>query len=120
VDQYTHRLLSTGEQDGHVVYEIESIPHEEAAVVWGKEVMTIRDDNVLLDHRFFDQDGAHVKSLTSLEIAEMGGRAVTIRQRMTKAEAPDEWTEVLIGKVEFDIELSDNVFTQSNLRNPRD
>ena len=41
------------------------------------------------------------------------------RQRMEKEEAPEEWTEVIMDVVEFDIELADNVFTLSNLRNPR-
>jgi len=39
---------------------------------------------------------------------------------MEKVDAPDEWTEIIVDAVEFDIELSDNVFTLSNLRNPRD
>ncbi len=50
----------------------------------------------------------------------MGGRTVAVQQRMTKVEAPDEWTEVLVTAVEFDVALGDNVFTLSNLRNPRD
>ncbi|MDX1508934.1 MAG: outer membrane lipoprotein-sorting protein, partial [Woeseiaceae bacterium] len=56
VDEYDHRLLNVSEQDGIRVYEIESIPHEEAAVVWGREVLEIRDDYVVLRHRFYDQD----------------------------------------------------------------
>ena len=33
---------------------------------------------------------------------------------------PGEWTEIShADTVEFDIELADNVFTLSNLRNPR-
>jgi hypothetical protein len=108
------------EVDGHVAYEIESIPHEDAAVVWGKEVLVVRSDNVLIEHRFYDQDGELVKTLSTLEIGEMGGRTVAIQQRMGKVDAPDEWTEVIVDAVEFDVELSDRVFTLSNLRNPRD
>jgi outer membrane lipoprotein-sorting protein len=120
VEQYDHSLTSQTELDGHVVYEVESIPHEEAAVVWGKEVMTIRDDHVLIEHRFYDQDMQLLKTLLTLEIAEMGGRTVASRQRMSKTEAPDEWTEISVDSIEFDIEISDNIFTLSNLRNPRD
>jgi len=92
IDQYNHALLGTEELDDITVYEIESIPHEEAAVVWGREVLTIRDDHVILRHRFYDQDGELVKTLESLEIAEMGGRTVAKRQRMSKTESPEEWT----------------------------
>jgi len=119
VDEYEHTLLSEREQDGHTVYEIESVPHETAAVVWGREVLSIRDDNVLVEHRFYDQDDTLVKRLVSLEIDEMGGREIAVRQRMQKEDTADEWTEVSVNAVEFDIPLSDAIFTLSNLRNPR-
>ncbi len=119
IDQYEHTLLGTSTDGDHIVSEIEAIPHEEAAVVWGREVLSIRDDNVLLEHRFYDQDGELVKSLRSLEVGEMGGRAVAILQRMEKAEKPGEWTEIRVDAIDYDVELSDRLFTLSNLRNPR-
>lgn len=119
VDQYDHTLINETELDGHAVFEIQSVPHEEAAVVWGKEVLSIRDDFVMLAHSFYDQDGGLVKTLQTLEIADMGGRTVASRQRMEKPDEPDEWTEISVDTVEFDVELSDNIFTLSNLRNPR-
>lgn len=120
IDQYEHEVLGEEELDGHTVYRIESIPHEDAAVVWGKEILRIRDDNVLVDHSFYDQDGELVKVLVSLEIGDMGGRVVAIRQRMNKVDEPDEWTEIVIDSMEYDLELRDSLFTLSNLRNPRD
>ena len=119
VDEYDHTLISETESDGHVVYEIESVPHEDAAVVWGKEVLSIRDDYVMLEQGFYDQDGELVKVLRTLEVADMGGRTVAARQRMEKPDEPDAWTEISVDAVEFDVDLSDNIFTLSNLRNPR-
>ncbi len=119
VDEYDHTLISEKESDGHVVYEIESVPHEDAAVVWGKEVLRIRDDYVLLEQGFYDQDGELVKVLRTLEVADMGGRTVAARQRMEKPDEPGAWTEISVDAVEFDVDLSDNIFTLSNLRNPR-
>ena len=120
IDQYEHRILSQEAQDGHTVYQIESIPHEDAAVVWGKEILNIRDDNVLVDHSFYDQDSELVKVLVSLEIGDMGGRVIAIRQRMNKVDEPDEWTEIVIDSMEYDLDLRDSLFTLSNLRNPRE
>ena len=120
IDQYEHEILGEEELDGHTVYQIESIPHEDAAVVWGKEILKIRDDNVLVDHSFYDQDGELVKVLVSVEIGDMGGRVVAIRQRMNKVDEPDEWTEIVLDSMEYDLELRDSLFTLSNLRNPRD
>jgi outer membrane lipoprotein-sorting protein len=119
VDQYDHTLVGEEEHEGHEVYVIESVPHEDAAVVWGKEVLRVRDDNVLVRQDFYDQDGRLVKSLRSLEIGPLGGRTLAIRQRMEKQEAEDEWTEIVLDKMRFDLDLAESVFTLSNLRNPR-
>ena len=77
--EYDHKLLSEVEEDGFTIYEIQSIPHEDAAVVWGREVLKIRDDNVMIEQRFYDQDDVLVKRLRTLEISEMGGRNVAAR-----------------------------------------
>jgi outer membrane lipoprotein-sorting protein len=120
IDQYDHTLLGTEEVDGMTVYEIRSIPHEHAAVVWGREELRIRDDHVVLEHRFYDQDGELVKALRTLDIEEMGGRTIASRQRMVKEDEPEEWTEIEVRSVEYEIDIRDSVFTLSNLRNPRD
>ena len=119
VEEYDHTIVESGEVDGITVTTIRSIPHEDAAVVWGREVLRIRDDHVVLEHAFYDQDGELVKSLVTSEIAEMGGRTIATRQRMVKTEKPDEWTEIAVLEVEYELELKDSLFTLSNLRNPR-
>ncbi len=120
VDEYTHSLISSEQQGDVIVYVIESIPHEDSAVVWGKEVVTIRDDYIVLRHAFFDQAGELVKALETLDIEDMGGRATATRQRMSSVDTPDEWTEIVVLSLQYDVDLSDNLFTLSNLRNPRD
>ena len=119
VDQYEHTLLGTEEMDGHTIHIIQSVPHEDAAVVWGRQVLRIRDDHVMLEERFYDQDDQLVKTLRSLEIGEMGGRVIATRQRMEKVESEDEWTQIEIKSMEYDVDLKDSLFTLSNLRNPR-
>lgn len=119
IDQYDHTLVNTEEKDGHSYYTIQSIPHEEAAVVWGKEVVTIRDDYVMIRQEFWDQDGVLVKEMNAFEVQEMGGRTVAKRMRMNKTETPGEWTEMSVNAIDFDVDLPDSIFTLSNLRNPR-
>ena len=68
IDQYEHTLLDSREQDGHTVYVIQSVPLEDAAIVWGKEILSVRDDFVLLQQEFWDQDGVLVKSLQASAI----------------------------------------------------
>ena len=120
LNEYEHTLVEIDHQDGHEIYVIESIPNEDAAVVWGREILRIRDDYILIEHSFYDQDDVLVKSLESLEIGERGGRMVATRQRMARVEMEDEWTEIYVEEMEFGVELRDGFFTLSNLRNPRE
>jgi outer membrane lipoprotein-sorting protein len=119
IDDYDHSLIGSEEKDGHFYYTIESVPHEEAAVVWGKEVVTIRDDYVMMRQEFWDQDGVLVKEMNALEVMLMDGREIATRMRMNKIETPDEWTDMLVNSIDFDVDLADSLFTLSNLRNPR-
>jgi len=120
LDQYSHRLLETRtDKKGHSLYLIEALPHEDAAVVWGREVYLIRDDYIVMEQQFWDQDNVLVKTLSTLEVAEMGGRMVAARMRMNAVDTPDEWTEMLTREVNFDVPLADSLFTLSHLRNPR-
>ncbi|NND83446.1 MAG: outer membrane lipoprotein-sorting protein [Gammaproteobacteria bacterium] len=119
LEQYNHTLLRSVQSEGHQVHTIVSIPHEDSPVVWGKEVLMIRDDYVILEHQYWDQDGVLVKRLKTMEVSEMGGRIIARRVRMSKLEEPEHWTEVLHHYVEFDVALPPHTFTLSNLRNPR-
>lgn len=119
LDEYEHTLLETREDGRHAVYVIESVPHENAAVVWGKEVLFIRDDFILLEHQFWDQDDVLVKTMKAREIKILGGRTVASTIRMGKEETPEEWTEMSVQDIEFDVSNPDSLFTLSSLRNPR-
>ena len=119
IDHYDHKMLKQTQHNGHVLYIIESIPHEDAPVVCGKEVLQIRDDDVVLEHAFYDQDGQLIKKLTTLEIKAFSGRTIPAVQRMQKVDAEGEWTEIRINKAEYGIKISNRTFTLTNLRNPR-
>jgi hypothetical protein len=119
VNDYTHRLVSTAEVDGHMEYTIESVPKPAAPVVWGKQELKIRDDYVLLEESFFDQDLKLVKKLKTTEIGPLGGRPYSVIMRMTDATEDDHWTELHYTEGVFDLKLPDYLFTLSNLRDPR-
>lgn len=119
IDQYKHTLLETQTSEGHKVYVIQSIPKEAAPVVWGKEILRIRDDYVLLEHTFYDQAMQPVKSMKTSRIGMMGGRMVALQERMAKIDTPEEYTEIIVISAKFDIPVAESTFTLSNLRNPR-
>ena len=116
---YDLAIVAIGEHDGHVTYTVDAIPKENAPVVWGKERMVIRDDDVLLELVYFDQDMEPLKRMESLAIGEMGGRTIATRMRMMDLEEPDKYTEVIYQNMDFDVELEDRLFTVFALRSGR-
>lgn len=119
IDDYNHNLIGEEKHQGKKVHIINSIPKESAATVWGKEVLKIREDHIIVERQFFDQDLKLVKQLRALEVSILGGRLYATKMRMEKLEEEDEWTEVHHTAARFGIEIPDNFFTLSNLSNPR-
>jgi hypothetical protein len=113
---YQLQLTEAETRDGHRIYTVEAVPHDNAPVVWGKEQLVLRDDYVLLSHTFFDQDLEPLKRIETLEIGELGGRVFGKRMRMSQLDEPERYTEIGYRQAEFDLELDDNVFTLFALR----
>ncbi len=120
IDDYNHTLLSTKTQGGHKIYVIESIPKPRVPVVWGKQVLTVRDDGVLLAVEYYDQLGARVRAMTTDKVATIGGRPYPAVLTMRSDEKPGQYTRVTTKSAEFDIRIPAYLFTKSNLQNPRD
>ena len=119
IDQYTHELVSSDEANGHTVYTIDSTPRHDAPVVWGKQRLRIRDDFVLLEEAYFDQDMQLVKQLEATKVDTLGGRPYPVVMRMTNLTEDDHWTEIHYADATFNLALPDYLFTLSNLSNPR-
>lgn len=120
IDQYTHTLLATENHEGHKLYVIQSVPLEAAPVAWGREVIKIRDDHILMEHAFYDQSNVLVKRLLTTEVKKMGGKMIAVRERMQKIDKPDEWTDIVTREAQFGLNLPASTFTLGNLSNPRD
>lgn len=118
--EYTHRLLDSEQHNGHTVYVIEALPKADAATVWGKQVVRVRDDGVMLAERYYDQDMKLVKAMTTDKVGQLDGRPYPVVMTMKKADTEDEWTRIAYQSGHFNVDLPDSLFTKSNLRNPRD
>jgi len=113
---YTLHWVETQTQGEHTLYTIDALPKESAPVVWGKERMVIREDYVMLDLIYFDQDLVPLKRLQTLEVATMGGRTLATHMRMLNLEESDSYTEIRYDHIDFDVELDDRMFTTFALR----
>ncbi|MFP4584560.1 MAG: outer membrane lipoprotein-sorting protein [Desulfococcaceae bacterium] len=116
---YDHELAGSETRNGMTAYRIVSTPRPAAPVVWGKQEMAIREDHILLEQIFFDEDMVEVKRMTTGDIAERDGRLFPGTMRMVKADAPAEYTLMEYLEIEFLDTLPDRYFTRSALQTPR-
>jgi outer membrane lipoprotein-sorting protein len=119
LDDYTHTLIGTETHEGKKVYVIKSMPKPTAPVVWGMQQLKVREDHILLQEEFYDEDLELVKAMTGSQIQMMSGRLFPKVWRMQKADVEDEYTELIYQELEFTDDLPDSLFTLTNLRNPR-
>jgi outer membrane lipoprotein-sorting protein len=116
---YDLSIASTEKQDGHTVYVIDAVPHPDAPTIWGKQTVRVRDDHLLLEEIFYDQDLKPVKKLSATAIGPLGGKTYVTKMRMEKSEEPGHWTDLEYRSAEFGLDLPSSMFTVANLRNPR-
>jgi outer membrane lipoprotein-sorting protein len=116
---FDDRVVSEEEDDGHKVYVIEATPHANAPVIWGMETVRIRDDHLLLEETFFDQDQKPVKRLKATKIGPLGGKIHVTRMRMEQLEKAGHWTDITYRRAKFGLALPPSLFSLANLRNPR-
>ena len=81
--------------------------------------LKIRQDNVFLEQAFYDEDFKTVKTLSFLDIKNMGDRLFPAKWRMQKAESKDEYTLLEYQQHDFKDSLPPDLFTLSSLRRPR-
>jgi outer membrane lipoprotein-sorting protein len=119
IDDYLHTLVNSEEREGIRVYTIESVAKEDAPVVWGKQVMVIREDGILLEQSFYDEDMELVKQMQAEQIEELGGRLFPKIWTMQRIDEDDRYTRMVYLDLSFDEDLDDRIFTLSSLKTKR-
>jgi outer membrane lipoprotein-sorting protein len=120
VTDYTHRIVAERAQDGTEVYEIESLPKPEAAVVWGKLSTVVRkNDFVPVSARFFNERGQLVRTLTYSEVRQVGGRSIPTRWEMHPEDQPGKKTTIVVKEAQYDAPIAADVFSLQNLTRRR-
>ncbi len=119
-DDYHSTLTFEGERNGTALYEVTAIPKEDAAVVWGKVVMTIRQDHLTpIDAIYYDEEGTVVRTIRFDQLQYIGERWVPMRMVLTPEEKPNESTTLRYHRIAFDLPLQENLFSLRSLRQRR-
>jgi len=116
-DDYGHEITFRGEREGRAVVDLTLIPKPEAAVVWGKVIVTVGEEGWLpLRVEYFDEDMDMTRVMTYTDERTLGGRVIPVRMRIVPTDKPDEYTEMVYEEIEFDLDLPDDLFTLRTLQ----
>jgi outer membrane lipoprotein-sorting protein len=118
IEDYVHTLESVEEQDGFKVFKIKSIPKPAAPVVWGMQMIYVREDKIMLKQEFYDEEMQLVKTMTGTDIQMLGGKLFPKIWRMQKSDVENEYTQLNYHELEFLDSLPDRLFSLSSLKNP--
>jgi len=118
---YDPRALGEKEIDGVRAVGVELLPKPEAPVVWARLELWLEKARLApLRFVYFDEpEPSRFEPLRALEfsdVREVKGRPLPHHWRMLPTDKPGHSTEITIEEVELDLPLSDELFTQKNLR----
>lgn len=120
IDDYDHRIVKDSTVEGRSCWKIELIPHEDAAVVWGKIYAWIdKADYLTLRNEFYDEDGYLINVMQSSNIQKMGGRTFATKLEMIPVEEEGHKTVLQYQNIQFDVAMDDDFFSVQNMKRLR-
>jgi outer membrane lipoprotein-sorting protein len=120
-NDYTHKELGKEKVAGHDTVKIECTPKPSAPVVWGKIQVWVREaDNAPVKQEFYTEKGDMVKVLLGENFQKFGSHTIPTKLSMKNMKKVGSETVISYdpSTVEFDTDISDDLFTQENLRRP--
>ncbi len=120
VVDYTHRIVGEEEIDGWDCYKIELIPHEDAAVVWGRILKWISKEEYLqMKSEYYDEDDYLIKTELAYDIKTMDGRLIPSKFELIPEEEEGHKTVVVMDEILFNKPIPDGFFSQQKMKTVR-
>lgn len=111
-DDYDHRIIAEETLNGEECWKIVSVPHPDAAVVWGKLYTWVRKKDYLASlTQYYDEKGQLVRYMVYSDFRRMDGRLLPAKWSMYNKVKEGHRTEFKIIDVDFDVAIPDRVFS---------
>ena len=93
------------------------IPHEDAPVVWGRVVSTIREaDFMPLKQEFYDEDDELMREMILSDFTDFGGRVIPATMTLIPTTKEGHKTTVTYVKAQFNVKIDPSIFTLRHLK----
>lgn len=120
VKDYYHKLVGQEEIRGVLCYKIELEAKPEAPVVWGKvRVWITRDGLDIWKSEYFDEDNELVNTENAYDLKKMNDRTIPTRFEIIPSGKPGQKTVLEIHSSVFNEPISDDFFSQQNMKKIR-
>ncbi|PTN09965.1 outer membrane lipoprotein-sorting protein [Mangrovibacterium marinum] len=117
VKDYDQKLIGTETIENYACYKIELIPHEDAAVVWGKIVMWVsKDDFLWLKAEYYDEDEELINTEILSDIKMMDDRMMPTHLEMIPEDKPGQKTIMVFERIKFNVDLQESFFSIQNMK----
>jgi outer membrane lipoprotein-sorting protein len=119
LEDYTFKMIEPSQKEPGVLF-IEMIPNENTPVVWGKIILTVRENDYLpVREEYYDEKGKMMRLMEFKDIKQMGGKTIPAVMELTPQNKEGNKTVIRYLKVDFDIPIREGVFTLRNLKKGR-
>jgi hypothetical protein len=117
LEDYTHSMLNDTLIADRVCYRILLTPKPEAAVVWGKLILSIdKKDYIEMNTLFYDEEGELVNIMNAYDIKLMDGRLIPTRVEMIPADKRNQKTELIYKHVLYDRPIEESFFSIERMK----
>jgi outer membrane lipoprotein-sorting protein len=119
LEDYTFKMIEPSQKEPGLLF-IEMIPNENTPVVWGKIILTVRENDYLpVREEYYDEKGKMMRLMEFKDIKQMGGKTIPAVMELTPQNKEGNKTVIRYLKVDFDIPIREGVFTLRNLKKGR-
>ncbi len=117
VEDYDHTITGSENVGGYDCFKIQLIPHDDAAVVWGKIILWIdKDEYYEMKVEYYDEDMKLVTIQTAGNIKQFGDRKLPSYMEMIPVDKPGQKTIINTDEAEFNVEIPESFFSQQNMK----
>lgn len=116
-EDYNFEITARNQRNGVPEIEVTCLPKREAAVVWGKVVVRVRQaDYMPTIVYYYDEEMKLARTMAFEDVKQFGDRTIPSKVVVVPQDKPNEKTELVHDNIEFKSKLPDDVFTLRNLR----